>query len=110
MVSKMKINILDYVSQCYTQTDGEVIADVINSCLKNNEKAIVSFSDIYAVPSSFVNAAFISLLDEFTFDEIRAQVMFVNTTKQINEMIKKRFDFEVYKRPKLHYPLDASYC
>lgn len=103
MVSKMKINILDHVSQCYTHKDGQVIADIITSCLKRGECVAISFQGVYAVPSSFINSAFISLLDDFTFADIRARVTFMDSTKQINELIKKRFDFEVNRRPKIEY-------
>ena len=51
----MKINVLDYVAQCYTQTDGEVIAGVITSCLKMGDSVVVSFSGVTGIPSSFVN-------------------------------------------------------
>ena len=99
-VDKMLIKILDYVPQCYTRADGEVVAQAIASCLKRGDTAVVSFAGVYGVPSSFINAAFISLLTDFTFDEIKARVSFINSTRHINEMIKKRFDFEVHKRPK----------
>lgn len=99
----MVIKILDYVRQCYTQADGEVIAGAIAACLRRGEKVVISFAGVYGVPSSFINAAFISLLDEFTFADIRAKVTFIHSTKQINELIKKRFDFEVNKRPRAEY-------
>ena len=99
----MLINVLDHVPQCYTRADGEVIARIITSCLKSGDTAVVSFSGIYGVPSSFVNAAFISLLDEFTFADIRKRVKFANSTKLINDIIKSRFDFEVNKRPAMEY-------
>lgn len=97
----MVIKILDYVPQCYTRGDGEIISNVITDCLMKGDKAIVSFAGVYGVPSSFINAAFISLLDDFPFDEIRARVTFIHSTRQINEIIKKRFDFEVNKRPNM---------
>jgi len=99
----MKINVLDYVNRCYTHKDGEVIADIITSCLKRGGCVAISFGGVYAVPSSFVNSAFISLLDDFTFADIRERVTFVDSTKQINDLIKTRFDFEVNKRPKIEY-------
>lgn len=99
----MLIKVLDYVPQCYTRTDGEIIARAITSCLKSGDNAVISFAGVYGVPSSFVNAAFISLLADFAFEDIKARVSFVHSTRQINEMIKKRFDFEVNKRPKIEH-------
>lgn len=97
----MVINILDHVQQCYTQKDGKIIADLIISRLKSGEKVSVSFSGVYGVPSSFINAAFISLLEDFSFEDIRSRLAFANSTKLINDMIKKRFAFEVNKRSKM---------
>src|SRR5579871_3178096 len=99
----MVINILDHISYCHSHNDGEVIASLITPHLKRGEQITLSFSGVYSVPSSFVNSAFIRLLDEFTFEYIRGHLMFVHSTKQINEMIKKRFDFEVNKRPKVGF-------
>ncbi|MED2005353.1 DUF4325 domain-containing protein [Brevibacillus laterosporus] len=61
----------------------------------------MSFSGVDGVPSSFVNSAFIQLLEDFTFEEIRQNLRFINSTKQINQMIKSRFEFEVNERKKL---------
>nr|WP_236847798.1 hypothetical protein [Brevibacillus laterosporus] len=41
------------------------------------------------------------LLEDFTFEEIRQNLRFINSTKQINQMIKSRFEFEVNERKKL---------
>lgn len=94
----MVIRVLDYVKQCYTQEDGETIYSLINGNLKSGEKVILSFDGVEYVPSSFVNASLITLLDEMPFDAIRSRLSFVDTTKQINEMIKTRFAFETNRR------------
>lgn len=97
----MVINVLDHVTHCYTQLDGQIISDLITSDLRGDGMTVVSFLGVYSVSSSFVNAAFISLLDDYSFDEIKSRLKFTDSTKQINEMIKKRFDFEVHKRPQM---------
>lgn len=91
----MVIRILDYVNQCYTQEDGQKIYSVILPYLEKETTIELSFDGVEYVPSSFVNTAFIALLEKFSFQTIRSYLIFVDTTKQINEMIRDRFLFEI---------------
>jgi len=86
----MVMRVLDHVAQCYTAKDGFVIARLVSRALTKSEKAILSFDGVSDVPSSFVNAAFVSLLDDFSFDQIRANLAVINSTRQINDMILRR--------------------
>lgn len=95
----MVIRALDLVQQCYSQEDGHKVYRVIEPMLMRGERIELSFEGVDIVPSSFVNTALIRLLDVLPFERIRSNLRFVNTTKQINEMIKMRFDFEINKRP-----------
>lgn len=97
----MVINILDHVERCYSNTDGDIILSLIKPKITDGQQVTISFNGVDSVPSSFVNSAFIALLDDFPFDYIRSHLKFTNTTKQINEMIKNRFSFEVNERKKL---------
>lgn len=92
------IRLLEYVPHCYNGDDGRVIRDLLTSYLKREEPVTVSFRGVQSVPSSFINVALISLLGSFSFDQIRRQLRFVDTTSQINEMIRTRFDFELNER------------
>ena len=94
----MVIRALDHVKHCYTQDDGFVIFNLVYPRLKEGKPVEISFDGVTTVPSSFVNTAFIRLLDEFTFEAIKENLSFSKSTKQINEMIKTRFDFEVNRR------------
>ncbi|WP_404336443.1 STAS-like domain-containing protein [Planococcus rifietoensis] len=91
----------DEVDSISFNRDGDVIFDLIFSAFKRNEKVIVSFEDIYAVNTSFVNSAFIELLEFFSFEEIMKNLKFINSTKQINSTIIKRFKTEVAEKEKL---------
>jgi hypothetical protein len=92
------IRVLDFVDRCYNSDDGQIIHDIIASNLEESGELIVSLDGVDSVPSSFVNVAFISLLDRWNFDEIKRRVRFANTNAQINEMIRSRFTFEVTRR------------
>jgi hypothetical protein len=89
----MVIRILDYVKTASSYEDGEVIFKLISSEIKQNKTVTISFQEISSVPSAFVNAAFIRLLEEFSFEKIRNALNFIDTTKNINELIKSRFNF-----------------
>lgn len=94
----MVIRALDVVKQCYSNDDGNKLYSVISSRLKSKEKTVISFEGVDSIPSSFVNSAFIILLDQFDFDEIKRLLSFQKTTPQINEMIRSRFAFETQRR------------
>ncbi|PLT16262.1 MULTISPECIES: STAS-like domain-containing protein [Ralstonia] len=91
----MVIRALDYVKQCYSNADGQVIFRLIVDPIQQGESVTVSFDGVDAVPSSFVNSAFIALLEKVSFDRIKATLRFEGSNRQINDMIRSRFAFEV---------------
>ncbi|WP_193064924.1 STAS-like domain-containing protein [Oceanobacillus oncorhynchi] len=94
----MVIKIANHVERCYSNEEGKIIKNIIENSLRSNEPIVISFEGVHGVTSSFVNTAFIELLDEFNFDKIKSNIKFTNTTRQINSMIKERYSFEVKKR------------
>jgi len=89
----MVIKIVDYVKKPSSYDDGEIIYGLISQKMKSGEKAIISFFGITSVPSAFVNSAFIRLLEEFSYEEIKSLLVITDSTRHINELIKSRFDF-----------------
>ena len=90
----MVIRPLDFLKQCYTAEDGQAVFERVHQAFKSGESVTVVFSGVDAVPSSFVNAAFIQLLEHYSYEDIKKRLTFSHSTKQINEMLLKRFDFE----------------
>jgi STAS-like domain of unknown function (DUF4325) len=90
----MVINVLELVPHCYSWADGEVVGHALAEALRSNEKVTISFAGVEDVPSSFVNAAFVSLLPEFGYDRIRDSLSVVRSNRQINDMIRRRLRFE----------------
>lgn len=106
----MVIRALNYVQQCFNNADGRKILKVILPLMLKGKTVTVSFEGVPSLPSSFVNSAFIALLDHMSFSKIRKQLRFVHTNSQMNEMIKSRFEFEVNRRSTsadLEYPVPA---
>lgn len=91
------INVLDYVDKCTSNEDGAVIFNKIYPLLSNGYKVRVSFSGVNGIPTSFVNSAFVELLDYMPFEKIKNQLTFVKTSRQINDAIKRRFYTESQK-------------
>lgn len=94
----MVTRVLDHVPHCYTADDGLVVAALIADAIGDGRTISLSFSGVNSVPSSFVNAAFVSLLDRYGADAIRRSVRVVDSTAQINSMIRDRLAAEAAKR------------
>jgi hypothetical protein len=52
----------------------------------------LSFSGLKTASTSFVNTAFVPLLDVMPFDEIKRRLKIIDSTRQINHMIKWRLE------------------
>ncbi|NVO05244.1 MAG: STAS-like domain-containing protein [Rhodoferax sp.] len=87
------IRIADHVKQASTYDDGQVIFNLIADKLGKDDQVAVSFEGIQAVPSAFVNAAFLQLLEVATLDTIRRKLSIQDSTKFINDLIRSRFEF-----------------
>lgn len=98
----MVVEVLRCVARPYTAEDGVVVHDAILPGLERGEIVTVSFEGANAVSTSFVNCAFIELLERFDFAFIKAHLRVVKSTGQINRMIKQRFYFEVNRRQPPH--------
>jgi hypothetical protein len=90
----MVIVALDHVPQCYTYEDGSVIARLIRHAFAQGDDVQVSFRGVENVPSSFVNGAFVSLLEDYDFNFIRTHLSVVDSNTAINEMVRRRVLFE----------------
>jgi hypothetical protein len=90
----MVIRALDHAPNCYTWNSGDVIAQIIRGAFARGERITVSFSGVTDIPSSFANAAFISLLNDYSFEFIKSHLTLSNCSRQIADMVKRRFSFE----------------
>ena len=89
----MVIRILDHVEHASTYEDGDVIFKLISTPIKSGEDVVVSFEGIQAVPSAFINASLVRLAELTTVGEIRAHLKISQSTRQINDLIRSRFDY-----------------
>lgn len=89
----MVIRILDHVRSASNYEDGDVIFKLILDPIRRGERVILSFSGISSVPSAFINASVIRLMEFVSFQQIRNLLAISDSTKQINDLIRRRFDF-----------------
>jgi hypothetical protein len=89
----MVIKVTDHVRTASTYEDGDVIFRLLLLHVRGRERVEVDFTGITSVPSAFVNAAFIRLLEHVPFQQVRESLRFTKTTRQINDLIRSRFDF-----------------
>lgn len=87
------IRIKDYVSQASSYDDGQVIFNLIVDDIRANKPVEVSFDGITAVPSAFVNAAIVQLVETVPTEQIFRNLQITHSTKFINELILRRFAF-----------------
>lgn len=89
----MDIKLLDYVATCSTYSDGEVIYDLIAQEIACGKDVTLSFRGVSAVPSAFINASIVRLVESTSLDNVRSHLKISDSTRQINELILSRFEF-----------------
>jgi pantothenate kinase-related protein Tda10 len=90
----MVIQVNSLVSVAITEADGAAVFSELKQALAQAEIATVSFAGIKTASTSFVNTAFAPLLDLMSFEDIKRRVRVVESTRQINHMIKWRLEAE----------------
>jgi STAS-like domain of unknown function (DUF4325) len=88
----MVIRLRSIVRGANTFDEGVRAFDALQNALKKPGKVVVSFDGIQTATSSFVNASFVGLLDQFSYADLKSRVRVVDSTRQINEMIKTRME------------------
>ena len=93
----MEVKVAERVRNASSYEDGEVIFRLILPAIEAGEEVVVDFSGITSVPSAFVNSAFVRLLEHVSFAQVKRTLSFVQSTRQINQLIRSRFDFVAHK-------------
>lgn len=85
----MVIRALDHVPHCYTAEDGAVIFRLLVVRLDKERSIKLSFDGVSDVPSSFVNASIVALLERFDVEFIKSHLSIVDATQQIADMVRR---------------------
>ena len=89
----MVVRILDHVAICSSYADGDTIFNIIGPVIQRGEDVVLSFEGVEAVPSSFINAAIVRLIEIVSLKEIKTHLKVIKSTRQINALIRGRIDF-----------------
>ncbi len=89
----VRVRVLDHVEHASTYEDGAVIYSLLESAVKTNTQIELSFDGILAVPSAFVNATIVKLLEIAPLSVVQESIRIVDSTRQINELIRQRVRF-----------------
>jgi len=92
------INLSEVLVNAAGSNEGKYVFDIIKSSFDNKEKIIVSFENVEGIGSSFVNSAFLKLLDYYDYNFIKNNLKIIKINKAISNLIKERFEFELKKR------------
>lgn len=92
------VRIIDHVKQASTYDDGQVIFNLIASDIRSGKPVEVSFEGLHAVPSAFINAALVQLVETVPLSQIFGTLNITHSTKFINDMILRRFKFIAEKQ------------
>lgn len=95
------IRILDHVPHASTYEDGEAIFRLIKGPIADGEAVTVSFDGIRAVPSAFVNSAFVRLVESVPIERVRQCLRIADSTRAINELVRGRFTFVAHNNTPL---------
>ncbi|HMO30409.1 STAS-like domain-containing protein [Enterovirga sp.] len=93
----MVIRIADLVGAADTGDQGAIVYRRISMGLRRGGPIVISFSGITTATSSFVNAGFVELLRDHPFSEIKDRLRVIDSTHQINDMIRTRLNGEASK-------------
>lgn len=77
-----------------TAEQGAAVHKSLQAALSRPGPIDVDFQGITTATSSFTNLAFVQLLKKWRLEEIKRRLRVVNSTRQINEMIKSRLERE----------------
>lgn len=89
----MVIRVLDYVTHCSSYAEGDAIFQIIAPHIQSGEDVTLSFDGVDAVPSSFINAAIVRLAEVVSLDTLKAHLKVIDSTRQINDLIRSRIAF-----------------
>jgi hypothetical protein len=93
----MVIRVREICSAADTGPQGDRLYIAIHSLLGQQDQILISFAGVDTATSSFVNMSFVRLLSIMHFEEIKRRFKIVDSTHQINDMIKRRLTQETTK-------------
>ncbi|WP_375698353.1 STAS-like domain-containing protein [Pseudophaeobacter sp. TrK17] len=89
----MVIVVKNVVVDCDTNAHGAVLRDLILDALDRQKCVCFDFSGVFNVTSSFVNTAFVEVIEQRGVAAFKSNVSLKNVNKQIAGLVKARVAF-----------------
>lgn len=90
----MVIQLKDYVTKCYDNSDGLLIYEQIKNAwpeiLRSDSKLVLSFKDFDFITTSFLNASLVKIAEERSISELKTHLSIIDSNKAINDAIRNR--------------------
>lgn len=86
----MVIRVHEICGAADTASQGETLYRNLLDALQCDSQVVVSFVNVHTATSSFVNTSFVQLLRQLSLEEIKRRIKIVESTRQINDMIRRR--------------------
>lgn len=90
----MVIHIHNLIPGADTADQGTQLYPHLKAALDSDKSVVVDFDGVQTATSSFVKTAFVALLESFTLHDLKTKMRIINSTRQINQMIKTRLERE----------------
>ena len=97
MKKQLSIELKNVLNQHVTNEDGDLLFNIIRDEFEKDNKVNISMLDVYGLNTSFVNSAFIQLLEHYSYDFIKKNLTFSNSNKQINDVILENCKYQTEK-------------
>ncbi len=85
----MVISVYEVCGAASTSAEGEALHAAMVNGLRGDDGIAISFANVRTATSSFVNSSLVALLADFEMTEIRRRVDILDSTHQINDMIRR---------------------
>lgn len=87
------LSVLRISKRADTAEQGHLLFEALYSALKQQSGVVVvSFDGLTSMTTSFANLSFARLLSEFSLTELKSRLRVIDSTRQINEMIRLRLE------------------
>lgn len=85
----MVIAVLDHVAHCDTSADGDALYLVLHRALALASRVTVSFDGVDGVPSSFINASIVRLVEELGIEAVKSRIAITDVSGQVSDMLRR---------------------
>ena len=82
--------VIDLVPACDTNEQGLIVYEFVKKQFSSGGSVTLDFTGIPNVTTSFVNSAFVSLLDIIGYQELKSRLRLVGVNRQIGNMVQGR--------------------